>query len=245
MSTPKIYPTSLPDRNIEETCTPAVREHWIRANRALQHIRSTGGHFRWRSFDRPYYIENSEERYLQKAVGVDFEADRVFVVPARSNLRIDGAKYAFGPNDLRDRLHSLQTITFAILTTLYGGAHLSAWSAHFPSIAEMWMWRSAGIVMAGTPLTWGIVLILGDFGKWIDPPGLYTQKLKGFAICRYFASFLVDGVAFVWLLVLGCFTTLYPAARLYILVEAFVSLRSPPVGTYTTVQWTDFIPHVG
>ncbi|EON70054.1 hypothetical protein W97_09322 [Coniosporium apollinis CBS 100218] len=235
----------LPDRNNEDTCTPAVREQWLRANRALESIRSTGGHFRWYSVKKPYYVGNSEEKHYQRAVGVKFEDGKTFVVPSRSNLRIEGAKYAFGPKDVRDRLYSLQTKTFTVLTALYGGAHLFAWRAHFPSTAEMWMWRSSGIVMAGAPLTWALFIILGDVSNWMDPPGLYTRKLTSFELCRYAVSLVVGFVAALWGVLGCCLMGLYPVARVYVLVEAFVSLRSPPLGTYTTVQWTDFIPHVG
>ena len=31
--------------------------------------------------------------------------------------------------------------------------------------------------------------------------------------------------------------------RLYLLVESLASLRSPANGTYTTVQWTEYLPH--
>ena len=33
-------------------------------------------------------------------------------------------------------------------------------------------------------------------------------------------------------------------ASIYIVVESFISLRSLPAGAYTTVRWTEFLPHV-
>ena len=34
-------------------------------------------------------------------------------------------------------------------------------------------------------------------------------------------------------------------ARLFIVVEAFISIRSLPVGAYDTVNWINFLPHIG
>lgn len=44
------------------------------------------------------------------------------------------------------------------------------------------------------------------------------------------------------MLVLMAFVKAYPVARLYALVEAFASLRSPPVGTYRTQEWAKEVP---
>lgn len=47
-----------------------------------------------------------------------------------------------------------------------------------------------------------------------------------------------------WLLAIGwgllCFLP-----RLYLVVEAFISVRSLPVGAYETVDWVEFLPHIG
>jgi len=39
-------------------------------------------------------------------------------------------------------------------------------------------------------------------------------------------------------------TILYLSARAYVVVEAFLSLRSLPKGVYTKIQWVEMIPHV-
>ena len=39
--------------------------------------------------------------------------------------------------------------------------------------------------------------------------------------------------------------TLYATARLYLVVEAFISLRSLPLGAYSTPSWVDTLPHIG
>lgn len=39
-------------------------------------------------------------------------------------------------------------------------------------------------------------------------------------------------------------TFLYFAGRFFVLIEAFASLRSAPVGLYSNVDWTAYVPHV-
>lgn len=45
-------------------------------------------------------------------------------------------------------------------------------------------------------------------------------------------------------LIPGCFVTVvYVSARIFIIVESFISLRHVPVGVYTDVGWSKYIPH--
>jgi hypothetical protein len=37
---------------------------------------------------------------------------------------------------------------------------------------------------------------------------------------------------------------LYGFARLFIVVEAFISIRSLPIGSFKTVNWLEYWPHV-
>lgn len=44
--------------------------------------------------------------------------------------------------------------------------------------------------------------------------------------------------------VLSSFYILYVAARIYIVLEAFISLRHVPIGVYTVPAWTNYFPHL-
>ena len=38
---------------------------------------------------------------------------------------------------------------------------------------------------------------------------------------------------------------LYTCARIYLITEAFISVRSLPLGAYETVTWVSLLPHLG
>ena len=62
---------------------------------------------------------------------------------------------------------------------------------------------------------------LGDRTKW----GWYIL---------YLVLFIIGEILF-W-----CFS----AARYYVVVESFASMRNLPLGAYRTVSWVSFIPHL-
>ena len=115
-----------------------------------------------------------------------------------------------------------------LFSGLYGGSHLGAWAFHFPSSAEMWMWRASGIILCTTTILTGVALLLHDLGRKSRRNGADGEKVLGFLM----------------LLVMYLFFKTYGYARMFILVESLVSLRSPANGTYETIDWTQYIPHL-
>ncbi|KAI9671812.1 MAG: hypothetical protein M1831_003340 [Alyxoria varia] len=114
----------------------------------------------------------------------------------------------------------------------YGGLHAAAWNDHFPSHAEKWLWRTS-------PLYIGFC-----GGLWICLNWLTLR-------CRPLNEFWerwMDGEKRWWsnigigLLVAVCGGALC-AARCFIVVEAFVSIRSLPSSAYETPKWSQILPH--
>ena len=101
----------------------------------------------------------------------------------------------------------------------YGGMHTLRWNDYFPSETERMLWKiSTCIGAAGVvPLTTLAMIV------WMKPPRLVSL------LC--WVLFIATGLAFV-------------AARMFLLVESFVSLRDLPVRAYETVQWAESIPHI-
>lgn len=136
-----------------------------------------------------------------------------------------------------------------ILFSSYGAFHLSAWNAHFPTTIERWMWRGAGLAIAGLPvyeLLWfpSAVLMLiremfDDAPKWMRV--LYSPV----SVFCFVVEIVVDlGLEYVFLPLFMLLALAAITGRTYFLVEALASLRQPAPRTYDTVAWTQFWPHV-
>jgi hypothetical protein len=111
----------------------------------------------------------------------------------------------------------------AILSIFYGGLHATSWNSHFPTAIEHQLWRIASCVVAGG----GLVLWAMDsvFETW-----LWTVNLD---------------VEWLWTLLCAMISLIFAAARVYLVIESFISVRSLPVGAFTSIAWVNFLPHVG
>jgi hypothetical protein len=107
------------------------------------------------------------------------------------------------------------------LSVLYAGIHASSWNGHFPTYAEAILWRAAVCYIGAS----GFVLILLFFA--MDNPESRTYQ-EVLIVCTQFLALVV--------LVL---------VRCYLVVESFISIRSLPIGSYSTVSWVNFLPHIG
>lgn len=89
------------------------------------------------------------------------------------------------------------------------------------------LWRTASIIIAAGPVTFMTVtsgiLYVSD---WL-PPGRHGMI---WALL----------VVIVW----GLCGVIYVGARLFILLEAFISLRDLPAAAYQTPNWTPWLPHL-
>lgn len=153
------------------------------------------------------------------------DSSRNFVIKRADTTRDDiDEKYRFDPVNA----------CILLLPPIYGACHATAWNSHFPTPIEQWMWRICSIIVGGVPLLVGSCGILQDaYDFWVD----LKRMLK---FLKLYSVFVVVGVIVSLLaaLVLG-------AARLFLLVEAFLSLRSLPVGSYESTPWEEYLPHVG
>lgn len=114
----------------------------------------------------------------------------------------------------------------------YGAVHLSAWNDHFPTVAEQWLWRSSSLYIGFCGGLWIVLNYLAQsFGplnafweKWMDGGGRWWQNLLiGIPV-------VVCGVSLI-------------LARLFIVIEAFISIRELPAAAYKTPTWTQVFPH--
>ncbi|KAF9466992.1 hypothetical protein BDZ94DRAFT_1250264 [Collybia nuda] len=105
----------------------------------------------------------------------------------------------------------------AAVGVLFGSIHCIAWISYFPTPSEKLLWQIASVTTVVLPLTIAVAELLSEQGRLSNNGRAISIALLG---------------------------TIYPIARLFLLVLAFTTLRSLPPDSYTTVRWTAFIPHI-
>lgn len=166
-----------------------------------------------------------------------------YLVVSRSNLLIDGlAPYIDSPTRTTHLFTMLKT--YSLMASLYGALHLSAWNFRFLTPLEMWAWRASGAVMVAAPIaTLAAVLCFGGEARlrtWVGKRGRAWVK---WAVGPVKALLLV-GMMGGAILALFCWAG-FVVARAYVLGESFAALRGVEGGVYVTVEWTDWVPHLG
>jgi hypothetical protein len=122
-------------------------------------------------------------------------------------------------------------LTMVFVTALYGGLHALCWKSHFPSYAEKMLWRISSCIIAGGPATLTVLFII-----------LLSLRLSERAAIG--AAWLQDILEYMGLVIVVPCIMVYGAARLFILLEAFISVRDLPAAAYQTPNWTLWLPHL-
>lgn len=110
----------------------------------------------------------------------------------------------------------------------YGGVHLFAWNFEFASHIEEFLWKISSIYMAAifpAHLVFEGSLLIMNFYLGSDPEEV--------PLPLYYTKVGIAGVVVV----------IYVASRVFIIMEAFLSLRHVPVGVYISPSWIQAIPH--
>ena len=117
-------------------------------------------------------------------------------------------------------------------TIVFGGVHVAAWFNYFPSSAEAWLWRCSAMYMMWSGLVWLLINLCAKMFKSFD--NFWNSKRLNHAP-------FVDSIP---LAVLGFICgALYAFARIFLVLEAFISIRRLPKNAYQTPEWTQVIPH--
>ena len=170
------------------------------------------------------------------------------------------------PDDNFPALSDLGKIVLFLFQVTYAGIHLCAWNFHFPTAAERYIWRGATLYIISSMVSFWIV----DTGVWRILPKILLwlrskqQAKRNNSVLEEpdhqirpranltFAARLRNNSpgqdpymdiplkALIPITMLGAG---YCAARCYIVLESWLSLRELPSSAYETVNWTDFLPH--
>jgi hypothetical protein len=128
----------------------------------------------------------------------------------------------------------------AVVTIVYGGLHALCWHSHFPTVTERILWRVSSLVIAGGPLTLicectGLTITTLLIKKALERLKISSSQRRG-AMAYIVAS--------IFLLLMILCIGVYVGARVFILIEAFIFLRSLPPGAYQTPNWTLWLLHL-
>ncbi|KAL8721412.1 MAG: hypothetical protein Q9181_007707 [Wetmoreana brouardii] len=183
------------------------------------------------------------------------------------DLRWRHATYLDGRN-LRSRISLRQrnviftfdikqlAVTGTLSGALYGGLHLVAWNATFPSRIEQALWRASAVCVACNGLQLGLgarVLSLRAAKQALHEittmsrpshsrPAFTKEFYKNNA--KLFVNVLWALLFMLSMLVLPILSFSYILARIFLVVESFRDLAFLPSGAFETPTWPAYLPHI-
>ena len=110
---------------------------------------------------------------------------------------------------------------------VFGGIHCIAWSFHFATLPERWVWRISAILVAGFPIA---IIPFSGLLTIFDKKEVKTTGMELYE----------DIISFI----LGLMSCLYIIARIALLVLPFMELRALLPGAYVQLDWISFLPHI-
>ncbi|KAL9598137.1 MAG: hypothetical protein Q9219_004693 [cf. Caloplaca sp. 3 TL-2023] len=165
------------------------------------------------------------------------------------------------------------TAVVALPGLLYGGVHLALWEYSFPSWPEEILWKISATTLVAVPVLAAALLVIRRVYRKLlavvcrnrakkpakeeeasptpnssDPEiGNHDQRHQNHRtadpdsspIPTYQRLLLDLIIPFAIIL-----TLLYAFARVFIIVESFISLRHVPRGVYSDVGWSRYVPHL-
>ncbi|KIK53933.1 hypothetical protein GYMLUDRAFT_49111 [Collybiopsis luxurians FD-317 M1] len=105
---------------------------------------------------------------------------------------------------------------------MFGAIHCAAWTSRFPTTAEEILWKVCSLLVTCAPIYLGLFDVITDM----------VVDLQNSWRIRFLAVLYMIAVFF------------YILARLSLIVQPFVALRSLPPGVFEDIQWINAIPHI-
>ncbi|KAL0631337.1 hypothetical protein Q9L58_009799 [Maublancomyces gigas] len=166
--------------------------------------------------------------------------------------------------------HNKTTFATALITSLNGACHAAAWNTHFPTPTEAWLWRIASLSICVVPFILGFLVQKGKYRELTGPILWNTRFLDHKSTLKHtvvIASQVRAGIGRIakgkkadpaepftefmipQFRILKCVITLtlyffYILCITYITLESFISVRSLPMGAYSTPSWGGYVPHI-
>jgi hypothetical protein len=146
----------------------------------------------------------------------DFLTLTVSNIPGKDLLMGNVSSRAFG-------------VSLALVSAAYGGLHAWGWNHYFPTYEEGIMWRISAVAVVAGGIAASFVIVSKEL--------LYLA-------CAFLSSFsqaidvevATEGAFFLYVF--------YCCCRIFLVVEAFISIRKLPASAYKTPAWSQLLPHL-
>lgn len=211
---------------IEASCTETSDEvnapdneqnlRWCLAAEAISKYPAIKQRFKTIAFT---HVEGNQATYLQE------ERPEELLVTCSTNWSTEGL--------LPGQFGLVMGMVLWSVSMVFGGIHAAAWATYFPSKVESKMWRFSSLYISSSGLVWCIINMLAKLWKPVDdywtrtvlPHPPIAKSIPIVACC------VVCGV-------------MYILVRVFLVIEAFISIRQLPASAYETPDWTQLIPHL-
>lgn len=122
-----------------------------------------------------------------------------------------------------------------LMLFINGALHATAWNYHFPTNSEKVLWRISCLFISLGPLAQTLILASIRYNKRTQSS---YKKISCDPVYRSVPIMLVQ------ILLYGIYYLFYAFSLTFMVIEAFISMRNVPVGSYETIKWLDWWRHL-
>jgi hypothetical protein len=130
---------------------------------------------------------------------------------------------------------------FTMAGLVYGALHLCAWNAFFATKAQLDLWHMSSIVLTTSG---AIVVLIGRVYDGLDNLEIWIDSIVRRAAWGFGREITFEPLFALVFFVIFLFALLYVFARVYLVVECFLSLAHLPPSAVQVPSWSPYIPHI-
>jgi hypothetical protein len=135
-----------------------------------------------------------------------------------------GLSYLGSVNVHKDKLKSV----LAFAAAAYGALHIAAWNDYFPTRVERILWITCSVTIGSSGIFFWLLFWARQTVEKIDV--IADQISRSNKLLTIVGRYILAPI--------------FILARVYLVVEAFVSLRRMPIEVYKTPEWSNYFPHL-